>query len=138
MSSKPPEWWSPIQASSKPSRSRWTTRSRSRSRATVGLWPTSWNGARKIPKRIAGIVSRASGALGVDPGVEARAGGEARDEGVARPRAGVAHHVPEALGIDHEPGAAVQRHVHLGRRVGEPVGPLVHEDHEAVRVVGEL
>ena len=29
-------------------------------------------------------------------------------------------------------------HAHLGGGIGEPVGPLLHEDHEAARIVGEL
>ena len=46
--------------------------------------------------------------------------------------------VPQTLRVDHEPCALVQRHTHLGRRVGQTVGAVVHEQHVAVRVVGQF
>src|ERR1700677_3882644 len=49
MISYPAEWCSPNQASSKPSASRCSMSCRSRSSASVGFWPTGWNGARKMP-----------------------------------------------------------------------------------------
>src|SRR5262249_39336022 len=63
MISYPAEWCSPIHASSKPRRSRWQIISRSRSRASVGFWPTGWKGARKIPKRMTVLLTwiRAAG-----------------------------------------------------------------------------
>src|SRR5882757_185068 len=48
---QPPEWRSPIHASSKPSRSRCSIRARSCSSSNVGLRPALWNGARKMPNR---------------------------------------------------------------------------------------
>ena len=68
----------------------------------------------------------------------ARTALEARDERVPRLEAGVYHDVPQALGVDHEPRASVQRHARLGRRVGQAVLAALHQEHVRVGVVGEL
>src|SRR5262249_21704754 len=74
----------------------------------------------------------------LDPAVEGGAALEARDERIARHVPGVADDVPQTLGVEDELGAAVERNVLLGLRVGEPVLVVLHEDHEAVWEVGEL
>ena len=71
-------------------------------------------------------------------GFERGAALEAGDERVARLGAGVAHDVPEPLRVDDEARTAVERQPHLGGGIGKAVGTLLHEDHEAVGVVGEL
>ena len=45
----------------------------------------------------------------LDPRIEHRARFETRDERIARRIAVVNDDVPETLGVDHEPGTAVQR-----------------------------
>ena len=50
----------------------------------------------------------------------------------------MAHDVPKALGVEQELGAAVERDVGLGVGLGEAVLVLLHQDHEAVGIVGQL
>src|SRR5262245_8243102 len=81
---------------------------------------------------------RSGYALRVDPIGQGWPRFKARDEGVARARARVHDDVPQALRVDHEPGPFGQRKSDLGRWIGQAVGSTVHQEHVAVRVVGEL
>ena len=47
-------------------------------------------------------------------------------------------HVPQALRVEHEARAAMEVQPHLGRRIGQPVGTRVHQEHVALGKVGEL
>src|SRR5215475_2444403 len=86
MISLPAEWCSPIQASSKPSRSRCSISARSPSSRMVGLTPAGWNGAMKIPKRIRDIRTASLDLqVGARPGVPraaCRAGARRAQHGV--------------------------------------------------------
>ena len=62
--SQPDEWCSPHQNSSKPRRSRWATRSRSRWNISVGCSPVGWCGARNAPKRSRSIAGPYGDPLG--------------------------------------------------------------------------
>src|SRR5262245_23369966 len=154
MISYPPEWCSPNHASSNPSRSRATVRSRSYSRASVGLWPTGWKGAKKTPKRMgqgAGISAPVAADVveEADEGLVHLTGGflldpvaGVRDDdvapmvlqrGVARP--GRRHEQDRVQGAAHEQ----RRHLHRGPgqlRGGLPVAAEVAVPVEAAGEAG--
>src|SRR4051794_26349047 len=76
--------------------------------------------------------------VAVNPAFQRRARLEAGDEGVPGGVAIVHDDVPQALRVDDETGAAVQGHAHLRVGVWQAVGAVVHQQHVAVGVVGQL
>src|ERR1700754_1869042 len=131
-SSAPPEWCSPNQTSSKPSRSRWATSATSRWMSSVGMRSGLWIGGMKTPKRMPGILSAGQRDLDRD---DRSGAGRALDLQVAVELGDAVGETDEPAPLRPGAAAAVVAHADRERAVGH-----VHGDLGALgaRVLGDV